>query len=356
MNFKIGNRIVSDKKPPLVILEISANHQNSKKKIFSLIDKAKEIGAEAIKFQTFNLEDMTLNSNSKEFLIKKKFKNDNWNNRSLYSLYKEAQFPFEWHKEVFNYAKKKGLICFSSVFDNFSLNFLENLDVVAYKVASLESHHFPLIRNICKTKKPIIVSTGTLSTTEIDELVLFLEKYAKNKFAILHCVTEYPANNRNMNLKTIPYLKKKHKCIVGFSDHTNGVGAAITSVAFGANIIEKHFCLKNQSKSLDSNFSIDPEATKLLLNEVQNAWLSIGKVKKTTPRVENVYKKYSRSIYTYREIKKGDVISDKNIKIIRPGFGVLPKYYSRLIGKICPINIKKNVPIKKNFLKKLKIV
>lgn len=355
MNFKIGSRIISDKKPPMVILEISANHQKSKKKIFQLIDKAKKIGAEAIKFQTFNLDDMTLNSNFKEFLIKKKFKNNTWNNRSLYSLYREAQFPFEWHKEIFDYAKKKGLICFSSVFDNFSLSFLENLDVVAYKVASLESHHFPLIQHICKTKKPIIVSTGTLSIEEIDELVKFLTKCAKNKFAILHCVTEYPANNKNINLKTISYLKKKYKCAVGFSDHTNGVGAAISSVAFGANIIEKHFCLKNQKKSLDSNFSLDPENTKLLINEVKNAWFSIGKVKEKIPKAEYLYKRYSRSIYTYREIKKGDIISDKNIKVIRPGLGILPKYYPKIIGKICPVNIKKNTPLKKKFLEKLKI-
>ena len=356
MSFKLSDRIVSDRNPPLVILEISANHQNSKKKIFQLLDKAKEIGAEAVKFQTFDLDSMTLNSNSKEFLIKKDFKNSRWNHRSLFSLYKEAQFPFEWHKEVFKYAKKKGLICFSSVFDDYSLNFLEDLDVVAYKVASLESLHFPLIKKICETKKPLIVSTGTLSSSEIKELVLFLRKYSSNNFAILHCVTEYPAQNKNINLKTIPYLKKKHKCVVGFSDHTIGIGAAISSIAFGANIIEKHFCLKDQNKSLDSNFSLDPDSTKMLINEVNNAWLSIGRVKTKTLNDEKIYKKFSRSIYTYKEIKKGDIINEKNIKIVRPGFGVLPKYYDKLIGKSSPINIKKNLPIKKSFLKKLKII
>ncbi len=356
MNFKVSDRIISDKYPPLVVLEISANHQKSKSKIFQLLDKAKEAGAEAVKFQTFDLDNMTLDTSSKEFLIKKDFKNKTWNNRSLYSLYKQAQFPFEWHKEVFNYAKKKGLICFSSVFDNYSLKFLENLDVVAYKVASLESLHFPLIKNICKTKKPIIVSTGTLSNYEINELVLFLKKHCKSNFAILHCVTEYPANNKNLNLKTIPHLKKKYKCVVGFSDHSNGVGAAISSVAFGANIIEKHFCLKNQKKSLDSNFSLDPDSTKLLLDEVKNAWLSIGKIKTKTLDAEKIYKRYSRSIYTYSDIKKGEIISEENIKVIRPGLGALPKYYNKLIGKVSPVNIKKNRPIKNNFLKKLKII
>jgi len=356
MNFKIGNRIVSDKKPPLVILEISANHQNSKKKIFALIDKAKEIGAEAIKFQTFNLDDMTLNSNSKEFLIKKNFKNESWNNRSLYSLNKEAQFPFEWHKEVFKYAKKKKLICFSSVFDNYSLNFLEDLDTVAYKVASLESHHFPLLMNICKTKKPIIVSTGTLSNTEINELVIFLKKYANDNFALLHCVTEYPAKNKNLNLKTIMHLKNKYNCTVGFSDHTESIGAAISSVAFGANIIEKHFRLKDQKKSLDSSFSSDPQSMSTLIKETKNAWLSIGKIKTKIVKAEKIYKKFSRSIYAIEDIKKGKKISEKNIRVVRPGYGILPKYFNKLIGQSSPINIQKNSAIKKNILKKLKII
>ena len=356
MIFKIGNRIVSDKKPPLVILEISANHQSKKKKIFTLIDKAKEIGAEAIKFQTFNLDDMTLNSNSKEFLIKKNFKDDSWNNRSLYSLYKEAQFPFEWHKEIFKYAKKKGLICFSSVFDDYSLNFLEDLDVVAYKVASLESHHFPLLRNICKTKKPLIVSTGTLSNTETNELVIFLKKYASSNFALLHCVTEYPAKNKNLNLKTIMHLKRKYNCIVGFSDHTKSIGAAISSVAFGANIIEKHFRLKNQKNSLDSSFSSDPESMSLLIKETKNAWLSIGEIKTKVIKAEKIYKKFSRSIYAVEDITKGNKINKKNIRIVRPGNGVLPKYFDKLIGKASPINIQKNSAIKKDILKKLKII
>ena len=355
MNFKIGNRIVSDKKPPLVILEISANHQNSKKKIFTLIDKAKEIGAEAIKFQTFNLDDMTLNSNSKEFLIKNKFKNNKWNNRSLYSLYKEAQFPFEWHKEIFNYAKKKKLICFSSVFDQYSLDFLEDMDVVAYKVASLESMHFSLLKKICKTNKPLIVSTGTLSIKEIDTLVSFLNKNAKSNFAILHCVTEYPAEYKNLNLKTISYLRKKYNCPVGFSDHSKGIGAAIASVSLGACIIEKHFKLKDQNKSLDSDFSADPRMMKMLVQETKNAWLSQGKIKKDINKAEKIYKKYSRSIYVTEDIHKGELLSNQNIKVIRPGLGMSPVYYDKLIGKKSPIKLIKNNPLKKSFLKKIKL-
>ena len=356
MVFKINNRVISAKYNPLIILEISANHQKSKKKIFELIKSAAKIGAEAIKFQTFHLDEMTLNTNYKDFVIKKKFKNKKWNNRNLYSLYKEAQFPFEWHKEIFNFAKKNGLICFSSVFDEYSLKFLESINCPAYKIASLESLHFPLIKSVCKTKKPIIVSTGTLSIKEVDEVIRFLKKYSKNKFAILHCVTEYPAEYKNLNLKTIKYIKKKYNCVVGFSDHTKGIGPALSSITYGANIIEKHFKLSNQTKSLDSNFSADPEKMKLLLEESKNVWMSIGKVKNNQLKAEKLYRKYMRSIYSTQNIKKGEIINKENIKVVRPGFGVMPKYYNKLIGRKSPLNLKKNRPIRKILLKKLKII
>lgn len=355
MSFKIGSRIISNKHLPLIIFEISANHQKSKKKIIKLIDEASKAGAEAIKFQTFKLDEMTINSNRNEFLIKNKFKNEKWNNRNLYSLYKEAQFPFEWHKEIFNYAKKKNLICFSSVFDQYSLDFLEDMDVVAYKVASLESMHFSLLKKICKTNKPLIVSTGTLSIKEIDMLFSFLNKNAKSKFAILHCVTEYPAEYKNLNLKTISYLRKKYNCPVGFSDHSKGIGAAIASISFGACIIEKHFKLKGQNKSLDSDFSADPNMMKILVQETKNAWLSQGKIKKNINKAEKIYKKYSRSIYVTEDIHKGELLSNQNIKVIRPGLGVSPVYYDKLIGKKSPIKLIKNTPLKKYFLKKIKL-
>tara|TARA_B100000787_G_scaffold169737_1_gene162034 strand:- start:3128 stop:4093 length:966 start_codon:yes stop_codon:yes gene_type:complete len=320
-----------------------------------LIDEASKAGAEAIKFQTFKLDEMTINSNRNEFLIKNKFKNEKWNNRNLYSLYKEAQFPFEWHKEIFNYAKKKKLICFSSVFDQYSLDFLEDMDVVAYKIASLESMHFSLLKKICKTNKPLIVSTGTLSIKEIDMLVSFLKKNAKSKFAILHCVTEYPAEYKNLNLKTISYLRKKYNCPIGFSDHSKGIGAAIASISLGACIIEKHFKLKGQNKSLDSDFSADPNMMKILVQETKNAWLSQGKIKKNINGAEKIYKKYSRSIYVTEDIRKGELLSNQNIKVIRPGLGVSPIYYDKLVGKKSPINLIKNTPLKKNFLKKIKL-
>ena len=324
MKFKISNRIISEKHAPLVVAEVSANHNNSISSTLKMLDKAAEIGVEAIKFQTFHVDDMTIDISKNEFLIKNQFKNK---------------------------AKSLGLICFSSVFDNRSLEFLEKLKVPAYKIASLESLHFPLVEKVCKTKKPIIISTGTLELREIDELVKILKRNNCKNYAILHCVTEYPANYKNINLKTISYIKNKYKCVVGFSDHTSGLGAAINSVSFGASIIEKHFKISNSSKTLDKDFSLEPEKMKLLIEEVENSWKSIGSIKKKLTHAEEVYKKYRRSIYATRDIKKNEVFNENNIKVVRPGHGLMPKYYNKIIGKKSLKSISRGSPIKKNNFK-----
>ncbi len=348
---KILNREISEKKPPLVIAEISANHNNSLKTTLSLLEKAAKIGVEAIKFQTFNLEDMTLNFSKREFIIKNNFKNKKWNKRTLYDLYSEAQFPYEWHYQAFKKARALGLICFSSVFDEKSVDFLEKLNVPAYKIASLESLHFPLIKKICRTKKPIIISTGTLNLREIDELIRFLKKNNCKNYAILHCVTQYPANPKNINLKTISYIKNKYNCLVGFSDHTSGIGSAINSVGFGSTIIEKHFNISENSKTLDQQFSLDPSRMETLISEVNNAWYSIGNIKNKLSKPEILYKKYRRSIYAIRNIKKNQKFSVNNIRVIRPGLGMMPKFFSKILNKKSKKNIKKGDPIVKNSIK-----
>ena len=350
---KIKNRIISDYHKPLIIAEISANHQNSLKKTFILLNKAAKAKVEAVKFQTFNLPDMTLNLNKKEFLIKKKFNNKNWNSRSLYSIYKEAQFPFKWHKAVFKKANSLGLICFSSVFDITSLKFLEKLDVPAYKIASLEALHFPLIKEVSKTNKPLIISTGTMNSQEINQLVKFLRKIKCKKFVILHCISDYPTKNKDVNLKFISHLKKKYNCLVGFSDHTPNLGASISSVAYGASVIEKHLKLDNSKKSLDHQFSITPNEMKNLINETNNAWEAKGKSIKVITKGEKVIKKYRRSIYSIKLIKKGEIISKDNIKIIRPSYGMPPKYYNKIIGKVAIKNIKIGQPLKSNLIKNI---
>lgn len=345
---KILWRKISDETPPLIVGEVSSNHNQSLKKIYKIIDCASEIGLEAIKFQTFNLDDMTLNISKKNFFLKNKFSIKNWNNRSLYSIYKKSFLPFEWHKNIFDRAKKKGLICFSSVFDLKSLNLLESLNCPAYKIASLESLHFPLIRNVIVKKKPIIISTGTLNLKEIDELVLYL-KSNKANFALLHCLTQYPANIRNCNLNMINFLKKKYKKIIGFSDHTNDFLAAYTAVSLGSNIIEKHFMLEEKKELLDSQFSFKPLQMEKLIKDCNNIWLSLRNNKKNL-RSDLIYKKFRRSIYICNNILKGERLTSNNIKIIRPGYGLEPKYYDEIIGKRVKRNLKIGDPIRLNDL------
>ncbi len=351
---RVKNKFISEKDKPFIIAEISANHKNSISQTYKLLEEASKIGVDAVKFQTFNLEDMTLNIDKNEFLIKNKFKTKSWNNRTLYSIYKEAQFPYEWHKKIFSRAKKLGLICFSSVFDEYSLKFLEKLNVPMYKIASLESLHFPLIKKICKTKKPLIISTGTLSFKEIDDLVNFLKKNKCKKFIIMHCVTQYPADYKNINLKTIRKIKNKHKCLTGYSDHTKGIGVALSSINFGASVIEKHFMLNKKDKTLDSNFSSDSEEMKRLVIEIKNAWTAKGRAKKNISKAEKIYKNYRRSIYAIKNIDKNEKFSTYNIRVIRPGFGLEPKFYEKIIGKYALKKIKIGEPLKKNMIKKLK--
>lgn len=347
---KIKNRIISDKKPTLIVAEISANHNNSLKETVSLIKHAAKSGVEAIKFQTFDLDEMTMNSKRNEFWIKNKLINKKWNKRSLYSIYREAQFPYKWHKKVFKISHKLGLICFSSVFDEKSLEFLEKLNCPAYKIASLESLHFSLIKKIASKNKPIIISTGTLTLAEIDSLIKFLKSINFRKLILLHCVTEYPANPKNINLKVISYIKEKYKCLTGFSDHTSGIGSAINSVGFGSCLIEKHFKLSNKSKSLDKDFSIDPKMMKVLIDESKAAWKSIGKRIKKISVSEKQYKKYRRSIYVSKNIKVGDEFSNDNLKIIRPGKGLDPRLLKYLIGKKSKTNFIHSNPLSKRKL------
>lgn len=346
----INNRIISEKNLPLVVAEISANHQNSINKTFKLLKKAAKSGVEAVKFQTYDLNEMTLNINKNEFLIKNKFNNKDWNSRSLYSIYKEANFPFKWHKSVFKKAKSLGMICFSSVFDLKSLHFLETLNCPAYKIASLESLHFPLIEKVVKTNKPILISTGTLNLIEIDCLMKFLKKIKSKKHLILHCVSSYPTKNIDVNLKFILTLREKYNCLIGFSDHTDSIGAAIASVSFGASLIEKHLKYSKSEKSLDYQFSLEPNEMKKMIYEINNAWFSLGSNKKKISQKELLVKKYRRSIYACADIEIGEKFSNENIKIIRPGNGLSPYYYKKIIGKKSKKKIKFGEPIKLKFI------
>lgn len=342
-NIKIGNKIINSKSYPFIVAEVSANHGNSLKNIKDIIDKAKTSGADAIKFQSFDLDEMTLKSNKSFFLLKKYFKIKSWNNRSLYSIYREAQFPFELHKKVFAYAKRKKIICFSSVFDKKSLKLLQDLKTPIYKLASLEALHFPLIKEIKKTNKPLIISTGTLSIDEIKELIQFLKKINYKKIILCHCVSEYPVRPHNANLQMIKYLKKLFDGLIGYSDHTLGVSGAIISANYGAKLIEKHFTNSNNNRSLDSSFSADPKELELITSEVKRTF-EFGN--KLNLNIKSFNKKFRRSIIAVRDIKKGEKFNSENVKVIRPNAGIEPKYYNFLIKKRSKKNIVKGSPIK----------
>tara|TARA_B110000037_G_scaffold211436_1_gene262982 strand:+ start:463 stop:1524 length:1062 start_codon:yes stop_codon:yes gene_type:complete len=340
---KIDKKIITNKSAPFVVAEVSANHGSSLKNIKDIIDKAKKNGADAIKFQTFDLNEMTLDSDNKIFKSKNYFKINSWNNRTLYNIYKEAQFPFKLHKDAFNYAKKKKIICFSSVFDEKSLKFLEKLKTPIYKIASLESLHFPLINKIKKTNKPLIISTGTLSLNEIKKLISFLKKIKFKKIILCHCVSEYPVKSANSNLKMIKYLKNIFDGLVGYSDHTLGVSAAIISANYGARLIEKHFTNSKKKISLDSTFSSDPEEFKILTSEVKRTHQFGNKL---NLNIYSFNKKFRRSIIAVKDIKKDEKFTSENIKILRPNAGIEPKYFDNLITKKSKKSINKGTPIK----------
>ncbi len=346
---KIYKKFISDKHKPFLIAEVSANHKNSINRVYKLLERASNAGVDAVKFQTFDVDEMTLNVKKKDFIIKNQFKTKSWNYRTLHSIYKEAHMPFHWYKKIFRKAKKLGLICFSSVFDEKSLKLLEKLKVPMYKIASLESLHFPLIEKVALTKKPIIISTGTLNLKEIDKLISFFKKINFKKYIILHCVTQYPAEPQNINLERIRYLKKKYNCLIGYSDHSKGLGIPISSISYGACVIEKHFTLSKKDKTLDSDFSLDISQLNILTNELNNAWKAKGSINGKKFKDEKMYKNYRRSIYAVKDIKKNEFFTKKNIKVIRPGFGLAPENYYKVLGKKSKKFITLGSPIKFSY-------
>ncbi len=321
------------KKTPIIVAEISGNHKQSLYRAYKLVDAAANAGADAIKLQTFKPEAMTLNVNKGEFVLKDKKINGLWRNKTLYEVFKIAQTPWEWHKKIFIRAKKRGLKFFSSPFDERAVDFLEKLKVPFYKIASAENIHFPLIKKVINTKKPLIISTGMINLKELDELVTFVKKKGCKDLTLLKCTTEYPSSVKDSNILSIPFLKNRYKCKVGLSDHTLGIGASVAAVSLGACIIEKHLTLSRKDGAIDSFFSLEPKEFKLLVDECKNAFNSLGKVDMSPSNSEKKYLKYRRSIYVTNDIKKDEIFTKKNIMVIRPGLGMHPKHYEIVLGK-----------------------
>ena len=342
---KIKNKKISISYPPFIIAEISANHNNSIKRTLKMVREAKKAGADAIKLQTYTAESMTLNTRKSQFIIKDK--KSLWFNRSLFDLYKKGALPTGYYKEIFKEAKRNNIICFSTPFDENSVDFLSKFNVPAFKIASFENNHYPLIEKVISKKKPILISLGATTYKEILNLYKFLRTKRFFNFAFLQCTSSYPARVEESNIKTIYDLRKKFRVEIGLSDHTLGIGTAISAVSFGASIIEKHFTLDKTAGGLDDVFSMDPDDLRLLVKETKNAWLSLGKVYYGLTKSEKRHQIFKRSIYAKKNIKKGEKFSKKNLTIIRPSYGIDPKYFNKIIGKIAKRNISYATPLKK---------
>lgn len=315
-----------------IVAEISANHNGSLKIAKRLISEARKAGADAVKIQSYTADSITLNSNKKDFSINKKAGKAWLSYKNLYNLYKLGQTPFHWHKPLFKHAKENDILIFSSPFDENAVDLLEKLNCPAYKVASPEISHFPLLEKIARTKKPVIISSGVSYESEISAAVKHLRKNGCNKICILKCEANYPSNLKDSNLSAIRYLKKKFNLPIGFSDHTIGNEAALISVLFGSSVIEKHFNI-NDNKSLDSFFSSSQFEFAHLVKNVRILEKELKKNRYSISRESISNRSALRSIYVSQNVKKNDIVSRKNIKIVRPGFGLHPKFFNKILGK-----------------------
>ncbi len=339
------------KKTPFFVAEISANHNGSLLHAKKLIKIAKKYGADAVKLQTYTPNALTINSNKPDFKITRGL----WNGKTLWDLYKKAQTPFEWHNELFNYAKKLKIICFSSPFDDKAVNLLERLKCPFYKVASFEMNHIPLIKKIARTKKPIIISTGMANLKEIDIAYKTAKKNGSKEIILLYCVSNYPSKISDFNFNNIRILKERYNCKVGFSDHSTDNKVVAAAIAAGAEVIEKHIALEGQKKGFDLAFSLKGKEIKDYAKVIKDTSLMMGKKYFFRNKNESQNMQFRRSIYAISDIKKGDKFTKKNIKVIRPGFGIQPSYFEKLLNKKSPFNIMSESPIKKNVVKKSKI-
>lgn len=329
-------------KKPILIAEISGNHNGSLSKAKKLMLTAKKHGAKIVKLQSYSPDTITIKSNRPEF----KIKDGLWKNTNLWDLYNKAQTPFSWHKELFSYAKKINILCFSSPFDESAVDLLEKLDCPFYKLASFELTHIPLIKKIAKTKKPMIISTGMGNLQEINNAYKNAKKYGCTKIILLYCVSNYPSKKIDFNLNNIKILQDTFKCEVGLSDHSNDIIIAQTAIAMGVKIIEKHIALDNQKKGVDINFSLKGKAIKEFVNKINEVNNILGKKKFFRSKKEMANIKFRRSIYVIKDLIRGQKITQNDIKIIRPNKGLEPNYYERILGKKIKYNIKSGKPLK----------
>ncbi|MBB4823663.1 N-acetylneuraminate synthase [Sporosarcina luteola] len=340
---KIGNRNIGKSEKPFIIAEMSGNHNHSLERALKIVDLAAEAGADAVKLQTYTPDTMTLDIHTGEFFIESD--TNLWKGQSLYNLYKEAYTPWEWHETIFNRCKKHGILGFSSPFDETAVDFLEALDVPAYKIASFENVDIPLIKKVAATGKPVIISTGMASVAEIEEAVQAVRSQGNDQLVLLKCTSTYPATPENSNIATIPHMRELFGTEVGLSDHTMGVGTAIAAVTLGATVIEKHFTTSRAEGGVDAAFSMEPHELKLLVEETERAWSSLGTVKYGPTDAEKPSLDHRRSLYIGADLKAGDVLTKDNIRVIRPGHGLAPKHLELVMGKTLKEDAAKGTPL-----------
>ena len=335
-------------KSPFIIAEMSGNHNASLDKALAIVDAAAASGADALKLQTYTPDTMTLDVQEGEFVINNP--TSLWAGRDLYNLYKDAHTPWDWHKPIFDRAKSHGMLAFSSAFDDTSVDFLETLDVPCYKVASFECVDIPLIRKVASTGKPMIISTGMATIAEIDDAVTAARGAGCKHLVLLKCTSSYPASPENSNLLTIPHLAKLFDCEAGLSDHTLGIGAAVAATALGAGVIEKHFIMSRAEGGVDSAFSLEPQEFTALVDGVKVAQAALGSVFYGATESEQKGRTRRRSLYVTKDIEAGDEISADNIRSIRPGLGLPPKFYDTLLGRRVSKAVKKGTPVSWDLL------
>ncbi|MBB4080204.1 pseudaminic acid synthase [Lewinella aquimaris] len=348
-NFKIGDRWVGPDHPPFVIAELSGNHNQSLERALEITKAAADAGAYALKLQTYTADLITINQRGGLFEISDP--RSLWNGYSLYELYQEAYTPWEWHGEIFEYARSLGMLAFSSPCDSTSVDFLEDLDVPAHKIASFDSTNYPLLRHVARTGKPVIISSGAADLDDIIASVQYLREHGAEDIVVLKCTSTYPASPANTNLRTIPTFESVFPdCVIGLSDHTMGIGASVAAVALGARVIEKHFTLRRADGGVDSAFSMEPKEMKALVEESRSAFQALGEVQLHVQPAEKKSLNYRRSVYVVTDLKAGDVLNDENLRIIRPGDGMDPREYERVLGKTVRVDLPRGTPFSLDYI------
>jgi N-acetylneuraminate synthase len=347
-DIKVGNRVIGPNSEPFVIAEMSGNHNQSLDRALEIVDAAAATGAHALKLQTYTADTMTLDVKDDNFFINDP--NSLWHGNSLYELYQKAYTPWEWHKPIYDRCKEHGMICFSTPFDATAVDFLEELDNPIYKIASFENIDIPLLKKVAETKKPVIVSTGLANLNEISDIVRTLRECGCEDIILLKCTSAYPAEPKNANINTIPHMSELFDLHVGLSDHTLGIGVAVASVALGARVIEKHFTLDRSEGGVDADFSMEPSEFKLLVEESKRAFQSLGKINYVPTEKELKSKIFKRSLIVSEDVAAGEEFTEKNIRVLRPGIGLAPKYFDIFMGRKSARDLKKGTPVNWDIL------